>query len=224
MAKFEVEHTEGMRWLKITLNNESARTEHRALNHMVGQVAMDMPFPSLRGWLISLFSDESLMRPRYTGTGEVYLDSTLGGYHILEIRPGERWVLDNRCYWASDAGISMAIYREWMITSFWAGEGLLWYKTALRGEGRAVLTVDGPVEEIELKNGRMVVDGPFVVARTDGIKFSLKRPTRSLLSYWMSGEKLSRVYEGTGRLLMCTTPYWRLMLSRRRESDPSLME
>jgi hypothetical protein len=52
----------------------------------------------------------------------------------------------------------------------------------------------------------------------------MRRPARSLLSYWMSGEKLARVYEGTGRLLMCTTPYWRLKLSRQREHDPSLME
>jgi uncharacterized protein (AIM24 family) len=224
MAEFQITETEGMRWVKIHLESDSVRTEHRALHHMVGAVSMDVPLPSLRALWVSLFSEESLIRPRFSGTGEVFLDSSLGGFHVFEIREGERWVLDNRCFWAADAGINLGIYREWMITSFWAGEGLLWFKTSLQGAGKAVLSVDGPVQEIELRNDRLVVDGPFVLARTNGIKFAMRRPARSLLSYWMSGEKLARVYEGTGRLLMCTTPYWRLKLSRQREHDPSLME
>jgi len=224
MAEFQIEHIEGMRMVKIHLENESVRTEHRALHHMTGAVTMDVPLPSIRAWWVSLFSDESLLRPRFTGTGDVFLDSSLGGYHVFDVRADEKWVLDNRCFWAAEAGVNLGIYREWMTTAFWAGEGLLWFKTVLRGEGRAVLCVDGPVQEIELKDGRMVVDGPFVLARTNGIKFSMRRPARSLLSYWMSGEKLARVYEGTGRLLLCTTPYWRLKLSRMREQDPSLMD
>jgi len=224
MADFRIEETEGMRWIKIHLENQSVRTEHRALNHMSGAVTMDVPLPSLRAWWVSLFSEESLIRPRFSGTGDVYLDSTLGGYHIFDVRPGERWVLDHRCFWAADAGVNLGIYREWMTTAFWAGEGFLWFKTILQGEGRAVLAVDGPVQEIELKNERLVVDGSFVLARTDGIKFSMRRPARSLLSYWMSGESLSRVYEGAGRLLMCTTPYWRLKLVRQRAQDASLLE
>lgn len=223
MAKFEITESEGVRWVTAFLENEQIRAEHRALNHMVGKVSMDMPFPSLRSWWVSVFSEESLMRPRFTGTGEVCLDSTLGGYHSLQVRAGERWVLDNRCYWTSDGSVDLAVYRERMLTAFWAGEGFLWYKTSVKGEGQVILAVDGPVEEVELKDGRMIVDGAFVIARTDTIKFTLKRPARSLLSYWLSGEQLSRCYEGTGRMLVCWTPYWRLMLLRNREVDQALL-
>jgi uncharacterized protein (AIM24 family) len=173
---------------------------------------MDVPLPSPRAWWVSLFSDESVMRPRYHGTGTVYLDSTLGGYHIMSVTPGERWILDTKCFWASDGEVKLGIHREPVWTSYWADQGLLWYKTALHGDGQVVLSVDGPVEEVDLVNDQMIVDGPFVVARTDGIRLSVRRPAKSLLAYWLSGQKLAFCYRGTGKLLLCTTPYWRARL------------
>jgi uncharacterized protein (AIM24 family) len=209
MATFEVQSTEYTRWLKVSLENDSVRTERGALNRMVGSIVMDVPWPSLRAVWVSLFSDESLLRPRFRGTGSVFLDSTLGGFHLFTVKPEEKWILDTRSFWASDGEVDLAIYREWLLTALWAGEGFLWYKTALRGQGQVALAVNGPVEEVVLDHGKLVVDGPFVVARTSGISLRLQRPTRSLLSYWMSGQERSWVYEGTGRLFICPVPYWR---------------
>jgi uncharacterized protein (AIM24 family) len=224
MATFEIEHSEGMRWVKVALDDDDVRTERGALNHMKGAITMDVPFPSLKAWWVSLFSDESLVRPRFTGTGAVYLDSSLGGFHLLDVRHGERWVLDTRCFWASDGEVQLSVHREAILTSLFAGEGVFWYKTALKGAGRVVLTVEGPIEEVELKNDRLVVDGPFVVARTTGISLRIKRPARSLISFWMSGQTRARVYEGTGRLLLCTTPYWRYRMQRERSTGGAYVE
>ena len=212
MAKFEVEQTEGMRWVRVDLDDDDVRTERGALNHMQGAIAMDVPLPTLKSWWVSLFSDESVMRPRYHGTGTVYLDSTLGGYHVMRVVPGERWILDTKCFWASDGEVKLGIHRERVWTSYWADQGLLWYKTALDGDGQVVLSVDGPVEEVDLVNDQMIVDGPFVIARTGGIRLSVRRPAKSLLAYWLSGQKLAFCYRGTGKLLLCTTPYWRARL------------
>lgn len=216
MATFKVEHTEGMRWVKVSLDDNDMRAERGALNHMVGALTMDVPLPTLSAWWVSLFSDESVMRPRYSGTGTVYLDSTLGGYHIMKLAAGDRWVLDTRCFWASDGQVKLSIYREPMLTAFWAGEGLLWYKTALKGEGQVVLSVDGPVHEVELNDETLVTDGPFVIARTQGISMQLKRPAKNLISYWLSGQKRAYVYKGTGKLILCTVPYWRARMQKER--------
>ena len=212
MATFEVEETEGMRWVKVGLDDDDVRAERGALNHYKGAITMDVPFPSLRAWWVSLFSDESLLRPRYEGTGTVYLDSSLGGFHSMEIMPGERWILDTKCFWASDGEVKLSVHRERTWTAYWADQGLFWYKTALKGEGQVVLSVPGPVEEVHLVDDQIVVDGAQVVARTSGITLSVRRPARSWLSYWMSGQKLAYCYRGTGRLLLCTTPYWRARL------------
>jgi uncharacterized protein (AIM24 family) len=216
MATFKVESSEGMRWVKVGLDDDDVRAERGALNHMLGAITMDVPLPTLKSWWVSLFSDESVVRPRYSGTGTVYLDSTLGGYHIMKLAAGERWVLDTRCFWASDGDVKLSIHREPMFTSFWAGEGLLWYKTALKGEGQVVLSVDGPVQEMTLNDDTLVTDGPFVVARTQGITMQIKRPAKNLISYWLSGQKRAYVYKGTGKLLLCTVPYWRARMQRDR--------
>jgi len=219
MATFEIEQSEGMRWVRVDLEDDDVRTERGALNHLTGSITMDVPLPSLKAWWVSLFSDESMLRPRYQGTGSVYLDSTLGGYHVMDVTSDERWILDTKCFWASDGEVSIGIHREPVWSAWLADQGLLWYKTALRGEGQVVLAVDGPVQEVNLVNDRLVADGPFVVARTAGLRLSIRRPARSLLSFWLSGQRRAYVYEGTGKLLLCTTPYWRQRMQKERVRD-----
>jgi len=216
MATFKLVHSEGMRWVKVMLDNDDVRTERGALNHMQGAITMDVPWPTLKAWWVSLFSDESLLRPRYSGTGTVYLDSSLGGYHLLKVNPGERWVLDTRCFWASEGEVGLSITRERMLTALWADEGLFWYKTVLKGKGKAVLSVPGPVQELELNDDTLVTDGPFVIARTQGISMQIKRPAKNIISYWLSGQKRAYVYKGTGKVLLCTVPYWRARMQKER--------
>jgi uncharacterized protein (AIM24 family) len=225
MAKFELEHTEGMRWIKVTLNGETVRAERGALNHMLGNITMDTPLPSLQAILISFFSEESLLRPYYKGTGELCLESSLGGFHTLELNEGETWVIQNGAYWASEESIALSLCRERFLSAFFAGEGLFWYQTKISGKGKAVVIAPGPVDEVTLNNERLVVDGNYVVARTAGISFTIRRPTRSRLGYYLSGERYSRVYEGTGRLLIATTPFWRLRIGQKGEAqDPAAAE
>jgi len=224
MAKFEIEHTEGMRWVKVTLENETVRAEKGALNHMIGDITMDVPVPRPRDFLVSMVSDESPLRPRYSGTGELYLESTLGGFHIMELKDDESWIFSPGAYWASESGIKLTIFRERFLTSFWAGEGFFWYQTGARGKGKVVLATHGPIEELTLNNGRVVVDGNYVVGRTSGIKFTIRRAARSYISHRLSGESYARVYEGTGRLLMCSTPYWRARVKGGEFKDPILAD
>ncbi len=219
MAIFEVEESQSMRWVRIDLFDDDCRTERGALNHLQGAVTMTVPLPSLRSMWVSLFSDESILRPRYVGTGSVFLDSSLGGYHVFTIDSGERWILDTRCFWASDGEVQLRIHRESVPTAFWAGEGLLWYKTALSGRGTVVLAVNGPVEEVTLDNDRLVCDGPFVVAHTAGIRLRMRWPAKSFWSAWLAGQARTFSYEGTGKLLLCTVPYWRRRMELDRATD-----
>jgi uncharacterized protein (AIM24 family) len=223
MAQFEVEQSEGTRWVKVTLNGGTVRAERGAMSRMDGDVAMDVPLPTARAMVASLVSNVSFFRPRYRGTGHVYLESSLGGFHTLQVKAGETWVIENGAYWASDDDISLSVYRERVLTAFWAGEGLLWYQTKVTGRGKVVVVSPGPVEEVEMNDRRLVVDGKYVLARTSGLKLTIARPARGLLGYFLSGESAARVYQGTGRLLMSTTPYWRLRANQNQGmQDPSL--
>lgn len=112
----------------------------------------------------------------------------------MELNEDESWIFSPGAYWASDSELKLTIFRERFMTSFWAGEGLFWYQTGAHGKGKIVLATQGPIEEMTLNNGRIVVDGNYVVGRTTGIKFSIRRAARSYLSQRLSGEAYARVY------------------------------
>jgi uncharacterized protein (AIM24 family) len=206
MADFEICELEGMRWVQIRLQDETVRAEAGALSHLQGDIKITARLPSPVSALKSIISDEALVRPSYTGTGIINLESSMGGYYPFEVA-GESWILENGAYWASEGGVELRLHRERVWTSFWAGEGFIDYQTKVGGYGRVVLNAPGPVEEVTLENERLMVEGKLVLARTEGLAYRMRRAT-SLVQSLFSGESAMRAYEGTGKALVCWTPYW----------------
>jgi hypothetical protein len=50
-----------------------------------------------------------------------------------------------------------------------------------------------------LTGDTLAVEGKMVIARTEAIRCRVKRPTNSIVSYWLSGEELVRTYSGRAR-------------------------
>jgi uncharacterized protein (AIM24 family) len=215
MANFEVCQLEGMRWVQISIEDETVRAEAGALSYMNGQISMSARLPSFGSAIKSMISNEAIIRPSYTGTGVIHLESSLGGYHMFEVA-GESWVLENGAYWASDASVDLGLFRERVWTSLWAGDGLIDYQTMVSGKGRVVLNAPGPVEEVVIDGGRLVADGRVVIARTEGLDYRIRRPTKLIQSF-LSREPLVRVYEGKGKALVCWTPYWNQYIANKME-------
>jgi uncharacterized protein (AIM24 family) len=207
MSHFEIVETEGMRYVRIRVADETVRAESGALSYMTGQITMQSPLPGVGSAVKCLLSDEPLVRPSYSGTGEVYLQPSFHGYHVFEL-DGEAWILENGAYWASDGSVELGLHRERIITSFWAGEGFIDFQTRVSGHGRVVLNSQGPIREMVLHDDSIAVEGKLVVARTAGLDYSVRRPSRSIIGYWLSGENLVRVYQGTGKVLMAVAPFW----------------
>ncbi|QIG50377.1 AIM24 family protein [Nordella sp. HKS 07] len=220
MAQFETQEAQFQRWIKITLDDEAVRAEAGALSYMRGEIEIDTPLPSLGQFIKCSLADEPLVRPRYIGTGEVFLTSSFGGYHVIELKD-EAWILESGAYWASDNTIELGLYREAMITSFWAGEGFIDFQTKVSGSGRVVLNAPGPVEEISLGNESISVEGKLIIARTAGVGYKVANPARSYFRYWLSREKFVRRYTGPGKVLLVSTPYLnrRLAAGLAPESD-----
>jgi uncharacterized protein (AIM24 family) len=206
VAEFEIFELEGMRWVQIKIKEETVRAEAGALSHMQGDIKVTARLPSPLSALKSAISNEAVVRPSYTGTGTINLESSMGGYYPFEVA-GESWILENGAYWASEGTVELRLHRERVWTSFWAGEGLIDYQTKVSGYGCVVLNAPGPVEEVTLKDERLMVEGKLVLARTEGLDYRMRRPT-SLVQSLFSGEAAMRAYQGTGKALVCWTPYW----------------
>jgi uncharacterized protein (AIM24 family) len=208
MANFEILEQEGVRLVKVTLQDETVRTESGALYYMRGDLEMESKTPGVGGFLKSLASGEKIFRPTYTGTGELFLEPSFGGYHVFECGD-QTWIAENGAYWASEMGVTVSVHREKALTALKSGEGFLDFQTKLSGQGQIVLQAQGPVETVVMQNEKMVVDGRYVLARSGDIRYSARRAARSLFGSFTSGEGLVRVYEGSGTLLMASIPYWR---------------
>ncbi len=208
MATFEIIEEEGVRIVKIVLEKETVRTEAGALYFMKGNLTMESRAPSAMGFLKSIASGESIFRPTYTGTGELFLEPSFGGFHIFDLG-GQEWILEDGAYWASEAGVEVDVHRDTALTSFKSGEGLVNFQTKVKGKGKVVINVPGPVQELRLNNERLVVDGKFVVARPASIAYSIERATKSIIGSMTSGEGYVRVFQGSGTLLFAPVPYWK---------------
>ncbi len=169
-----------------------------------------------------MLADEAIYRATYTGTGVVTLESSPGGYHILELQ-GESWILERGTYWASDGAVDVSFHRERVLTSLEAGEGLVYLQTRVSGRGQVALTTRGPIKEVTLESGQsMVAEGRSVIARSSEISFRMQRPTKNLLGLFTAGEGWwVRAYRGPGKILLNPRPYWRywVLVGRRGELD-----
>jgi uncharacterized protein (AIM24 family) len=208
MALFEVIHQEGVRLVKVTLNDETIRTEAGALYYMRGDITMESKAPTAGGFLKAMATGEKVFRPTYTGTGEVYLEPSFGNFHVFDLGASE-WIVERGAYWASDKDIEVEVHRDDTMTSLLSGQGFLSFQTKVSGSGKVVVTAQGDVEELMLRNEKLVVDGTFVVARTGTLQYSMQRATKSLFGSMSSGEGLVATFSGTGKVLIAPIPYWR---------------
>jgi uncharacterized protein (AIM24 family) len=220
MAEFKVHHLEGMYYVDVHLDHEMVRCESGALNYLIGKVDIHSQLiPSVGGLFSSLLSGESVYRPTYTGTGVVTLESSLGGFHVLELA-GESWILEKGAYWASEGQVELQFFRERLMTSLWAGEGLVYLQTKVSGHGKVVVTTKGPVEEILLEEGqKIVVDGQCVIGRSASVDFKIRRPTKNYMGRFTAGEPIVRTYHGPGKVLMNPTFYWRYFMAMQRQKE-----
>lgn len=221
MARFEVQYLEGMRFVEIHLEHEMVRCESGALNYLRGQIAVHSQLiPSVGSLVSSLVASESVYRPTYVGMGVITLASSLGGFHVIELN-GESWILEKGSYWASEGSVDLQFFRERLLTSLWAGEGLVYLQTRVSGQGKLVVCTKGPIEEIHLAEGeQLVVEGNCVIGRTQSVRFEMRRPTKNFWGRFTSGESIVRAYQGPGKVLLNPTMYWRYYMSQQRKKSP----
>lgn len=211
MAVFEVIRSEGLNLVKITLQNEMVRTEAGALYYMRGPITMESKVGPMGGLLKAFASGESLIRPTYTGTGELYLEPSFSNFHVFDVQ-GQEWILERGAYWASESSVQVDVYRDKTLTSLLSGQGFVNIQTRVFGQGQVVVVAQGDVQEMELKNDKLVVDGRFVVARAASLQYSVEKATKSLFGSMTSGEFLVSTFQGTGKVLIAPIPYWRARL------------
>ena len=205
-------HQTGVRYhqVRITLDDAEVRLQAGALHFMRGDITMETDAGSIskffkRG-LGALASGETIIKPVYRGTGEIFLEPSFGHFILVDIDDFPM-ICDDGMFFAADKGIEVTAHvQKKMSARIFGGEG--WVQPKLAGKGVAVLESPIPFEEVvrvPLDDDTLKVDGSFAIARLGDIAFTVERSTKSLLGSAASGEGLLQTFRGTGEVWLNPT-------------------
>ena len=214
MPSYEVVKSEELRMVKVVLQGDEVRSERGAMHYMRGEIEMVTTMPGVGKLLKSVVSKESIFRPTYKGTGEVYFGPpSFDEYHVMELN-NESWILDQGAYICSDMSIDIgAIRNKGIATMAFGGEGI--FQTSAQGTGTVVFKSPGPLQEIELDGETLTVDGRFAVAREGSLQFKTQLLGKGIMSKVGGGEGFVNVISGTGKVLLSPVPTkWNTILDR----------
>ncbi|HDR50464.1 MAG TPA: zinc-ribbon domain-containing protein [Mariniphaga anaerophila] len=214
---FDVVNRERLNMVKVNLDNAAFRYEAGAMHYMLGNLELQSNIPGMGKIFKSIITKEKVVKPVITGTGTVFLTPSFGEFTILELQNDE-WILDQGAYYASEIEVEIGAYTNRAISAMFSGEK--WFQTVVAGTGKVVITSSGPLEEIEMINDKLIVDGRFAVARTSGIDLKVTKATRGIFSTVISGEGLVNTFTGTGKVLIAPVDnYFNTLIHTVRSID-----
>jgi len=198
-----------MRQVVLKLNNGGAVIEPGALHYMRGNITSEVKAGGLGGFakkmVTSAFTSETVFRPTYRGTGEMWLEPSFGHYILAQIN--SETIVDKGMFYASQDTITVSAAIQKHISAGMAG-GEGWFQTKLSGQGWCVLTSPVPGNEIvkiQLNNEKLSVDGNFAILRQGNIEFKVEKSSKSIIGSLRSGEGLFQTFSGTGEVWLAPT-------------------
>ncbi len=198
-VKFEIIERERLNMVRVELKNGAFRYESGGLHYMQGALELESNMPGAGSILKSMVTREKIVKPVISGTGEVFLEPSFGNFTILDLK-NEEWILDQSAYFASEMSIEIGAFSNKALSALFSGEK--WFQTAVAGTGKVIIKSAGPLQEINMVNDKLVVDGSFAVARTAGIELQVKKATKGIFSTMVSGEGIVNTFTGTGKVLI----------------------
>lgn len=198
-VNFEVVEKETLKFLKAEFENSAVRYESGGMYYMQGNLDLEANLPSAGGFLKSMVTRESVVKPVIRGSGTVWFEPSFGNFTILELK-NEEWILDKGAYYASEMDIEIGSFTNKSISGMFSGEGF--FQTKVSGTGKVVILSNGPLETIELNNGKLVVDGSFAVARQASVQLTVAKANKGIFGSMISGEGVVNTFTGTGKVMI----------------------
>ncbi|MGL5352510.1 MAG: AIM24 family protein [Clostridium sp.] len=199
-----------LKQVRIILDDSAVKIESGALSYMKGEIEIKTKTGGIVGLGKKLFANkvtgESMFKPVFKGTGEMFLEPTFGHYTLLELDE-EEIIVDDGMFYACEEGIEVSVAMQKSVSSMVFGnEGL--YQTRLKGSGIILLEIPVPEKEIlrcKLYKDSLKVDGNIALLRTGNVEFTVEKSGTSLIGTALNGEGLLNVYRGIGEVWLAPT-------------------
>ena len=152
-------------------------------------------------------TNESAIKPTYSGSGEILLEPSYKHYIIMELND-ESIIVDKGMFYCCSEDITVkGVMQKNISSTLLGGEGL--FQIELTGSGVVILECSVPKSEIvecEIsKSEELKVDGNFAIARTKGVNFSVTKSDKSLFGSAINGEGFLNTFSGEGKVWIAPT-------------------
>lgn len=198
-----------LRQVRIILEDSAVTLESGALSYMKGDIEIQSKTGGVLGlgkkFINSKLTGETMFKPTYEGSGEIFLEPSFGHYALVELED-EEIIVDDGIFYACEDSVEVGAAMQKTVSSvFFGNEGIC--QTSIKGSGIVVLELPVPESEIfkcKLFNDTLKVDGNFVVLRTSNVKFTVEKSS-SIMGSVTNGEGLLNVYSGVGEVWLLPT-------------------
>jgi uncharacterized protein (AIM24 family) len=202
-----------LRQLRVKLSADAVRTEPGALQYLKGNIEMESNTGAgaglgglMKGALAAARTGETMFKPLYKGSGELYLEPTFGHYWMMQLE-NETYYADQGLFFCCEDSVKVEAHKVESVSARVAGgEGK--YQTKVSGTGMVVFRISVPqseIVELTLTNETLQVDGPFALLRSGEVQFSVQMAGQSMVGAMTSGEGVLQTFRGTGRVWIAPT-------------------
>ncbi|ERK32483.1 AIM24 family protein [Clostridium intestinale] len=199
-----------LKQVRILLDSSAVTLESGVLSYMKGDIEIHSNVGGVLGLGKKLFASkvtgETMFKPMYKGTGEIFLEPSFGHFALLELED-EEIIVDDGLFFACESNVEVGVSRVKSLSSMALGnEG--YFQIKLSGSGIVVLEIPVPEKEVfkcTLIDDTLKVDGNFVILRNGNIDFTVEKAAKSIVGSVTSGEGFLNVYRGTGQVWLIPT-------------------
>lgn len=180
--------------VRILMEDSTIKTEAGALYFYMGDIKCENNIGGTAGLVKKVFAStvtsESVIKPLYKGSGEIWLEPSFKHYIMLSL-DNESIIIDKGMFYCCSGDIEVKAYSQKNISSaLLGGEGF--FQLEVNGTGIVVLEAMTPQDEIiryDIEPGEVLkVDGNFAIVRTKNVDFTVTKSNKSLIGSAMNGE------------------------------------
>lgn len=197
------------RQVVATLNGNDVILQSGGMQMMIGDIKASTNIKGagdlMKKFVSSKVTNESIVKPRYTGNGYLVLEPT---YNYILLENLQNWnggmVTLDGLFLACDGSVESKVTTRKTISSAVFGDSGF-FSNALVGKGVVALESPVPQEElivVDLEDDVLKIDGNMAIAWSNSLKFTVERTTNTLIGSSATGEGLVNTYRGTGRVLI----------------------
>ena len=205
-----------VRMVRVHLNKGSIKTEAGAVYYSHGRIQSDTKIGGVTGFVKKSISGsltgESMIKPTYSGIGEINLEPSFKHYFILKLNASSV-IIDDGAFYCCTGGLTLAPAMQRSASAAVLGNESL-FQLKVSGTGLLVLEIPVPKDELvkyDIQKGEeLKVDGNFAVIRSSNVQFSVTKSQKSLIKSAMGGEGFFNTYTGEGSVWLApTAPIYR---------------